>query len=434
MVMGISSARSIKHGAIESKPTPIRQFWHRHWMKVGTVVFAIAAAATIYFATGRDEKPPSYEQQVLQLQTPGFYPSIQAPPAYEKPVKGADSLGAPALTKVQVQEAERLFVGAQILKMELKGRPDSVYLACLARYYAMIKDISNQVKALGISPNDERKFFAAVDGIFRRGYVKEERNMAVDLLSRSVYAGNYDCSGFSDVKHDVAADQGKTTAIYFSWDFAPGIGQYGHAVNVGDSNIFDQREIRPKADTASLYPHIYGMASTPKNVLFATYDQLAFNLFKQGEYEETQPSGKSVELYREALSYYGESLKLNPDSPPALFGRGNCYLKLKNYREAEGDFRQAMAKWPKYFPAYNGMGILCQNTGRHAEAIEYFKESIKHFPSDPFVHYLSGLSYIALGQFSQADSSFRQSLGIKEDPKVRRKLEQVGEKLSGASR
>ncbi|MBI4676501.1 MAG: tetratricopeptide repeat protein [Elusimicrobia bacterium] len=59
--------------------------------------------------------------------------------------------------------------------------------------------------------------------------------------------------------------------------------------------------------------------------------------------------------HREALKRYEAVLRLRPDDPDALTGRGWCRYYLGDRRAAQRDFRRALAKRPGHRPALQGI-------------------------------------------------------------------------------
>lgn len=376
-----------KTGAVVSSPKEggVRQFWHRHWMKFALPVLGVATAATLYFATGREEKPVAYQQNLINIQ------SVQPAP----------------LKQQQVEELEKTFVGAQRLKVEFGSRKQD-YINYLSAYSVMVDDIAARITDV----KDEKRFFAQFLNAFKAGYWKKNADRQDDALYKSVGDGWYDCDGATIVLRDVAAKLGKQLTIYFAWKVAPGL-QTGHSFAAGEKYAFETAysQMFPAQEIGKRYPFVYGKSSGTDGTLFSSYEEVALSLYSQGKY------GGARELYTKAI-------ESNP-SAPGYFSRGNCYLALKEYDSAEKDFIRAIEIWPDASLGYKGMGLLCQNTNRHAEAVEYYRTALEKFSDDPSVHYWQGLSYMKLGRHREAIDAIGKSLELdpNQDTNARKNLE-----------
>ena len=367
------------------KEGAIRQFWHRHWMKVAIPVLGMATATVIYFTAGREEKPAAYQQNLINVQ------SVQ-------PI---------SLTQQQVEQLEKKFVGAQRLKEELGGRKQD-YITYLSSYSAMIDDIAARITDV----KDEKRFFAEFLNAFKTSYWRMNADRQDDALYKSLGDGWYDCDGSTIVLRDVAQKLGKQLTVYFAWKVEPGL-QTGHSFAASDKYAFETAysQLFPVEEIDRRYPFVYGKSSSTDGALFSAYDEVALSLYSSGQ-------------YKEARDLYTKSIEINP-SAPAYFSRGNCHLALNEYELAEKDFKRAIEIWPDASLGYKGMGLLCQNTGRHSEAAGYYGTALERFGDDPSVHYWQGLSYIKLGKYKEAINAIRKSLELdpNQDTNARKNLE-----------
>src|SRR3954463_11576689 len=65
------------------------------------------------------------------------------------------------------------------------------------------------------------------------------------------------------------------------------------------------------------------------------------------------------------------------DRPKALCVLGDVELAQEHWEAAEKDFREALAKKPKYVPAMSGVGRALTGQGKLAEGSEILKEAMK---------------------------------------------------------
>jgi Flp pilus assembly protein TadD len=70
----------------------------------------------------------------------------------------------------------------------------------------------------------------------------------------------------------------------------------------------------------------------------------------------------------EALVEFQRALELNPNAPLALFGRGNIYLRRRQFALAVADYNRLLEINPRYAPAYQNRAIARLATGDFAGA------------------------------------------------------------------
>lgn len=63
---------------------------------------------------------------------------------------------------------------------------------------------------------------------------------------------------------------------------------------------------------------------------------------------------------------------------------GDYYFKRKNYRGAEGRYRDALYYKPDDAVSTYRLGQICETTGRSAEAIQFYQNYLKILPHGPY--------------------------------------------------
>jgi len=76
--------------------------------------------------------------------------------------------------------------------------------------------------------------------------------------------------------------------------------------------------------------------------------------------------------YNEAIEYYREAIRIDPDGAAAHNNLGNLLKDLKRYDEAEKEYREAIRIYPDYAKAHGNLGILLSETERPDEAKKEF--------------------------------------------------------------
>src|SRR5258706_1953289 len=80
--------------------------------------------------------------------------------------------------------------------------------------------------------------------------------------------------------------------------------------------------------------------------------------------------------------------------------------------QAESLVRKIVRKRPNDVDAQRMIGFLCNQTGRHAEAVDHFDVVLRLNRKQPQIHYLRGMSFLALKRFQDALESFDGALAI----------------------
>jgi len=85
--------------------------------------------------------------------------------------------------------------------------------------------------------------------------------------------------------------------------------------------------------------------------------------------------------YNEAVKYYREAVRINPDNAAAHYNLGVLLKGLKRYDEAEEEYRKAMRADPDFAAVYYNLGFLFLVTERPEEAKKEFSIAKELFKS-----------------------------------------------------
>jgi tetratricopeptide (TPR) repeat protein len=108
-----------------------------------------------------------------------------------------------------------------------------------------------------------------------------------------------------------------------------------------------------------------------------------------------------AEVYRdnkkntdEAMSWYRQTLAINPAERKANFGMGYCLNSQGKYSEAIPYIRQAIKSEPEYVAAFVELGYSLYMTGMNTDALYNFNKAITLNPKNENARYYACLLYI----------------------------------------
>ncbi|MCK4458814.1 MAG: tetratricopeptide repeat protein [Methanosarcinales archaeon] len=119
--------------------------------------------------------------------------------------------------------------------------------------------------------------------------------------------------------------------------------------------------------------------------------------------------------YGEAIGYYKESVKINPDNAEAHNNLGVLLKDLGRYDEAEKEYREAIRANPDRAAAHYNLGSLLYNLGQYDEAEKECREAIGIHPVDAASHYNLGVLLKDLGRYDEAEKEYREAISIRPD-------------------
>lgn len=84
-----------------------------------------------------------------------------------------------------------------------------------------------------------------------------------------------------------------------------------------------------------------------------------------------------------ALNAYDKAVELEPDRAEPYAGRGLVHLDLGDYSLAEGEFKRALKRNPRYAVALMGLAETYRSQGKKAEAVRYYERYLEVLPNGP---------------------------------------------------
>ncbi len=132
---------------------------------------------------------------------------------------------------------------------------------------------------------------------------------------------------------------------------------------------------------------------------------------------------RSHERYAEAREYYAQALKLidkpAKDNWTLFYSRGVCNERLKNWPEAEADFKEALALSPEESLVLNYLGYSWVDQGQNLkQAMDYIRKAVKLKPDDGYYVDSLGWAYYRLGNMAAAVEHLERAVELKPDDPV----------------
>lgn len=122
-----------------------------------------------------------------------------------------------------------------------------------------------------------------------------------------------------------------------------------------------------------------------------------------------------LNMFREAVREYRQSLTLNPDFMEAYVSLGTDYYKIGQYDEAIDAYKQAIKRQPDSASLYIKLGSTYILDHKYQMAIAAFKKAINIDPGDADAHFNLGIAYFLNGDSNAAFDECQTLEGIDKE-------------------
>ncbi len=130
--------------------------------------------------------------------------------------------------------------------------------------------------------------------------------------------------------------------------------------------------------------------------------------------------------YPKAVAGFSRALKMAPDDPDLLYGRGMAYAQSGNIDAAVADFRHLLKVKPGDISAANALGYTLADANRDlAEATRLITRAHEARPHDPAITDSWGWLQYRLGHLAAAEKALRQAWKAGQDPQIGAHLAEV---------
>ncbi len=133
--------------------------------------------------------------------------------------------------------------------------------------------------------------------------------------------------------------------------------------------------------------------------LAGVHNNLGNALYAQGKYEE-------------AVGHLAQALRLNPNSADAHYNLGVALQGKGRYQAAEGHYVEAVRLRPGYADAHKNLGNVLNAKGEHAEAATHFTEALRLNPGYADVHNSLGTILSRQRKYPEAEAHFNEALRL----------------------
>jgi Flp pilus assembly protein TadD len=122
-----------------------------------------------------------------------------------------------------------------------------------------------------------------------------------------------------------------------------------------------------------------------------------------------------IENYEQALLFFMEAVKRNPEHADAHFHEGYCLAKLGRYKEAIEAYRETIRLKPTDPDPFNNLCVAYNQTERYEEALESCLKAISLKPDLAEAHNNLGWTYHKLGRYPEAIEACKRAIQLKPD-------------------
>ncbi|MDK2823874.1 MAG: hypothetical protein PWQ67_1568 [Clostridia bacterium] len=114
----------------------------------------------------------------------------------------------------------------------------------------------------------------------------------------------------------------------------------------------------------------------------------------------------------EAIDYFEQSIKEDPNFFEAHYNLGKIYSMLKNSEKALKEYKKALNLNPGDVDTYVNIGVEFSNLGKSKEAIKMYEKALEFEPQSYLIYSNLGVEYTALGEYEKAIEFHKKALTL----------------------
>ncbi len=122
---------------------------------------------------------------------------------------------------------------------------------------------------------------------------------------------------------------------------------------------------------------------------------------------------EKVQRWEEAITAYGEAIRINPHYVEAHNNLGNVYRQQRRWAQAMACYQHAQSLKPDSADLSNNLGVVCREQGDLETALTHYEKAVSLNPRHAEAHHNMGVALQHQGQLEQAAESFNRALAVK---------------------
>jgi protein O-mannosyl-transferase len=124
---------------------------------------------------------------------------------------------------------------------------------------------------------------------------------------------------------------------------------------------------------------------------------------------------RQTSYWKNSITFFSHALEVTQNNYVAYNNLGLVYDDLGRSAEAMENFSRAIKIMPNYAQAHTNLGIIYTKLGRWQDAIDEYQQAIKYKPDFAAAYNNLGLAYDDLGRSAEAIEDFKRAIRIKPD-------------------
>jgi Tfp pilus assembly protein PilF len=185
--------------------------------------------------------------------------------------------------------------------------------------------------------------------------------------------------------------------------------------------FFKERYLAIGVTIILMFSGVNSVLSYQRNKIWKNEYTLWADCFKKSPHKARVNDNLGVALadqgkYPEAIYYYKNAIKLNPDYEDAYYNLANAFKDTGKMEEAAKNFRETIRINPNFADAHNNLGIILEMYyKKYDEAIYNYRQELKIQPDNSGVYFNIGIALAAKGERQEAIKHFQQAIYLKPD-------------------
>jgi tetratricopeptide (TPR) repeat protein/glycosyltransferase involved in cell wall biosynthesis len=132
-------------------------------------------------------------------------------------------------------------------------------------------------------------------------------------------------------------------------------------------------------------------------------------------YQELGNVFLELQRFKQAIACYQKALQLQPNLPQVYHNLGEAYAQLEQWQEAIAAYQQSIQLRPDFSWSYNNLADILLKLGQWTAAATAYQKAIQLHPDFALSHHNLGEVYTKLEQWDQAITAYQQAVNFNPD-------------------